>query len=83
LIGASFYQAIGKGLPALLLTLTKQLFFLTPFVLILPPFLGLEGIWWAFPIADGLSGLVCWYYLRKGVRKMRVDTQINDEVISA
>jgi putative MATE family efflux protein len=81
LIGASFYQALGRGKPALLLTLTKQLFFLTPFVLILPPLLGLEGIWWSFPIADVLSGLVCWYYLRKGVKKMLAESQQENETI--
>ncbi|HHG83342.1 MAG TPA: MATE family efflux transporter, partial [Bacteroidetes bacterium] len=36
LIGAVYYQAIGKPLPALLLTLSKQGFFLIPLILILP-----------------------------------------------
>lgn len=70
LLGASFYQALGKGTPALLLTLSKQLFFLTPLVLILPYFYGLDGIWWSFPIADTLSGLLCGYFLFRGVRLM-------------
>ncbi len=45
LIGASYFQAIGKAIPALLLSLTKQGFFLIPLVLILPQFLGVWGIW--------------------------------------
>lgn len=70
LVGASYYQALGKAIPALLLTLTKQLFFLVPFVLILPPFFGLKGIWISFTFADILSAAVCFYFLRLGLKKM-------------
>ncbi|MDP4821228.1 MAG: MATE family efflux transporter, partial [Saprospiraceae bacterium] len=52
LISSAYFQAIGKPIPALLLTLTKQGFFLIPLILILPGFWGLNGIWIAFPIAD-------------------------------
>ncbi len=70
LVGASYYQALGKGIPALLLTLTKQLFFLLPLVLIFPLFFELNGIWYAFTVADILSAAVCFYFLRLGVKKM-------------
>jgi putative MATE family efflux protein len=63
LIGSAYYQAIGKPLPALLLTLTKQGFFLIPLILILPEFYGLNGVWYAFPIADALSALVTVVFL--------------------
>lgn len=69
LIGASYFQAIGKAVPALLLSLTKQGFFLIPLVFILPPFLGVFGVWISFPIADILSTLVTGYFLNKAVRK--------------
>ncbi len=70
LIGASYYQAIGKAKPALLLTLTKQLFFLTPLVMILPLLFGFDGIWYAFPIADLLSAAVCYFFLKIGMKKL-------------
>lgn len=70
LIGASYFQAIGKAVPALLLSLTKQGFFLIPLVLILPQFLGVWGVWISFPIADVLSTVVTGYFLNKEVRKM-------------
>ena len=70
LIGASYFQAIGKAIPALLLSLTKQGFFLIPLILILPPYLGVFGVWIAFPIADLLATLVTGYYLHKAVRRM-------------
>jgi len=70
LIGSSYYQAIGKAKPALLLTLTKQGFFLIPLVYILPKFWGIYGIWYAFPIADVLSTLVTFVFLWKAYRSL-------------
>jgi putative MATE family efflux protein len=58
LIGAAYFQAIGKVTPALLLTLTRQGLFLIPLVYLLPHFYGIDGIWMAFPIADTLSATV-------------------------
>ncbi len=65
LIGSSYFQSIGKALPALLLTLSKQGFFLIPLLLILPNYYGLWGIWISFPIADFLSTAVTGFFLRK------------------
>ncbi|MEA1786594.1 MATE family efflux transporter [Arenibacter sp. GZD96] len=69
LIGAAYFQAIGKAVPALLLTLTRQGFFFIPLVLTLPSFLGELGVWISFPISDVLATLVTGYYLRKEVQK--------------
>lgn len=74
LIGASYFQAIGRAVPALLLSLTKQGFFLIPLLLILPPFMGVFGVWIAFPIADVLSTIVTGYYLHKAVKKDLIST---------
>ncbi|MDP2160732.1 MAG: MATE family efflux transporter [Flavobacterium sp.] len=65
LIGAAYFQAAGKAIPALLLTLTKQGFFLIPLVLILPNYFGIFGVWVAFPIADVLATIITAYFLRK------------------
>ncbi len=69
LIGAAYFQAVGKAIPALLLTLTRQGFFFIPLVLILPYFLGELGVWLSFPIADVLATLVTGLYLRKDIAK--------------
>lgn len=73
LIGAVYFQAIGKAVPALLLSLTKQGFFLIPLILILPNFFGVYGVWISFPIADVLSTLVTGYFLRKDVKENLVE----------
>lgn len=73
LIGASYFQAIGRAIPALLLSLTKQGFFLIPLVLILPHFMGVLGVWISFPIADVLSTIVTGYFLNKAVKNDLMD----------
>ena len=70
LIGAAYFQAVGKAVPALLLTLTRQGFFFIPLILILPDFLGELGVWISFPIADVLATLVTGYYLRSEVKAL-------------
>lgn len=68
LIGAAYFQAIGKAVPALLLTLTRQGFFFIPLILILPKYWGELGVWLSFPIADVLATIVTGYYLRREIR---------------
>lgn len=68
LIGAAYFQAIGKAVPALLLTLSRQGFIFIPLVLILPHFLGELGVWLAFPISDVLATIVTGYFLRREIR---------------
>lgn len=65
LIGAAYFQAAGKATKALMLTLSKQGFFLIPLVLILPHFFGILGVWIAFPIADVLSTIVTGVFLKR------------------
>lgn len=69
LIGAAYFQAAGKAIPALLLTLTKQGFFLIPLILVLPNYYGIFGVWIAFPIADILSTLVTGFFLKREMNR--------------
>lgn len=70
MISSAYFQAIGKALPALFLTLSKQGFFLIPLVFLLPLFLGLNGIWYAFPLADALTAIVSYFYYRSARQKL-------------
>ncbi len=69
LIGAAYFQAVGKAIPALLLTLTRQGFFFIPLILILPNYFGELGVWSSFAIADVLATLVTGWYLNKEIKK--------------
>ncbi|NUY80196.1 MATE family efflux transporter [Flavobacterium sp. MAH-1] len=70
LIGSTYFQAEGKAVKSLLLTLTKQGFFLIPLILILPDKFGIFGIWVAFPIADVLATLVTGSFLFFAMKKL-------------
>tara|TARA_R110002073_G_scaffold128999_3_gene275166 strand:+ start:133477 stop:134814 length:1338 start_codon:yes stop_codon:yes gene_type:complete len=69
LVGSAYFQAAGKALPALLLTLLKQGIFLIPLVYIMPQFFGLNGVWLSFPIADILSTAITFIFLQREVKK--------------
>jgi putative MATE family efflux protein len=68
LIGSAYFQAIGKAVPALLLTLSRQGFFFIPLVLILPKYFGEIGVWISFPLADVLSTILTGYFLNREIR---------------
>jgi Na+-driven multidrug efflux pump len=67
LIGSAYFQAAGKAMPALLLTLLKQGIFLIPLAYILPIYYGVEGVWWSFPIADTLATIITIWVLKREV----------------
>ena len=69
LIGAAYFQAIGKAVPAFFLTLSRQGFIFIPLVLILPKFFGTLGVWLSFPIADASSSLITFLYLRYSLKR--------------
>lgn len=52
IIGSTYFQAVGRKTQSIVLGLSRQFLILIPLVLILPHFLGLDGIWWSFPAAD-------------------------------
>lgn len=76
LIGAAYFQAIGKAVPALLLTLSRQGFFFIPLILILPKFYGELGVWMAFPISDVLATIVTAYFLNREIKRNLIPKDI-------
>jgi len=69
-IGSGFFQSIGKARPSIVLSLTRQVLFLIPLVLLLPLLLGINGIWIAFPIADILAIIVTGILIYRELRKI-------------
>lgn len=55
IIGSSVFQAIGKAVHSIILSITRRGLILIPLLFILPRFMHLEGVWAAFPISDALS----------------------------
>lgn len=57
-ISSNFFTAIGKPVKGVFLSLTRQIIFLLPLILILPVYLGINGIIYAAPVADFIAFLV-------------------------
>jgi putative MATE family efflux protein len=73
-LGSTYYQAIGHGIPSIILGLLRQFILLVPLMLLLSSTLGLFGIWLAFPISDTVSAIITGIFLIIGVKKLPKDT---------
>ncbi|MEG0307799.1 MAG: MATE family efflux transporter [Clostridium sp.] len=77
---STYYQAVGKANKAMLISLSRQVIFLIPTFLILPKFFGLNGVWYAGPIADILSiiisGIIIFIEMRN-LKNMDLTTEFN------
>ena len=58
MIPGFFFQGIGKGLPATILSGARHLLFLFPLIMILSPMFGVSGLWISFPVSDMMTFLV-------------------------
>lgn len=54
-VAAIYLQAIGKPVKSAIVTLSRQILFLVPTAALLPMLLGVTGVLWAGPVADGLA----------------------------
>lgn len=66
-IAANFFQAIGKALISMILSLSRQVIILIPLLIILPKFLGLNGVWISTPISDFLASVLTAIFLVKQI----------------
>ncbi|MDE6556669.1 MAG: MATE family efflux transporter [Duncaniella sp.] len=58
IVTTNYFQSIGRASIAIVLSLSRQVIFLIPLLLILPSRYGLNGVWASFPIADLMATLV-------------------------
>ncbi|UCD10175.1 MAG: MATE family efflux transporter [Dehalococcoidales bacterium] len=58
MVGQTVFQSLGKAVATFLVTTSRQIIFLLPLIFILSNIWGLNGIWYSFPISDGLSFLL-------------------------
>ncbi|KUK89832.1 MAG: MATE efflux family protein [Thermotogales bacterium 46_20] len=79
-IAAGMFQALGKAMIALLLSMLRQIILLIPLVLILPLSFGLMGIWIAFPIADGTAFVISLIFYTRQVKSLQRSSIESNEV---
>ena len=58
MVTTNFFQSIGKANKSIFLSLTRQLLFLIPMLIILPQYMGVKGVWLAMPCADAIACFV-------------------------
>lgn len=69
IVCSSVFQALGHGFLSLLVSVCRQLVVLLPCAFILSRVGGLSAIWWAFPIAELVSVVLCSFFLRNVYNK--------------
>lgn len=58
MVTTNFFQSIGMAKKAIFLSLTRQLLFLLPCLIILPRYFQTDGVWWSLPASDILASIV-------------------------
>lgn len=76
IVGSNFIQSIGKAKMSMLLGLLRQVIVLIPMIMILPNFIGLNGIWLAQPTADIVSAIITGIVLVKEIKKYDLDEEV-------
>ena len=80
MVTSNFFQSIGMANKAIFLSLTRQLLFLLPCLILLPRFMGASGIWWSMPISDAIASLVAAVLLYKQFQLFNKSEIINQEL---
>jgi putative MATE family efflux protein len=70
IISSNYFQAVGKAKQAAVLSLSRQVLFFIPLLLILPHFWGIEGVWRTAPIADALSVILTGSFIYFEMKKL-------------
>ncbi|MEG6584943.1 MATE family efflux transporter [Dendrosporobacter sp. 1207_IL3150] len=70
-VGASYFQAVGKAGMATFLSMSRQVIMLIPLIVILPKFFGLNGVWAAGPTADLISAILTGTFLFAEMKRLK------------
>ncbi|MBN1298695.1 MAG: MATE family efflux transporter [Actinobacteria bacterium] len=62
-LGGSFFQAIGKTVPSLIIILSRQLLLLIPALIVLPLFFELMGVWLSIPVSNFFAILMTFFFV--------------------
>lgn len=76
----NYFQATGKPKKSLFLSLSRQVVFLIPALLIFPRFLGLDGVWLAGPASDLASTILTAILLTKDVKDLTAKSPSLSEI---
>ncbi|MDR0421878.1 MAG: MATE family efflux transporter [Proteiniphilum sp.] len=72
MVTSNFFQSIGMVGKAIFMSLSRQLLFLLPCLLILPRYWGINGVWYSMPVADLISSIVAAFMLIYQFRQFKM-----------
>lgn len=70
MVATNFFQSIGKAGVSIFLSLSRQMLFLLPMLIVLPLRFGIDGVWASMPVADTISSLVTLGIMLRYTRRM-------------
>ncbi len=68
----NFFQSIGKAKISIFLSLSRQMLFLLPLLVILPPYWGVDGVWASLPLSDTISFIVTFIIMARYMKKFKL-----------
>lgn len=71
IVSSSFFQSIGFAAKSLIQSLSRQLIFLVPGIILLPRLWGLDGLWIAMPVSDVLAFILSLFLLIYQLRQLK------------
>lgn len=71
MVTTNFFQSIGMAKKSIFLSLTRQLLFLIPCLVILPLFMGQTGVWISMPVSDLMASLVAAWMLYQQFKQFK------------
>lgn len=78
IVATNFFQSLGMPLKSIFLSLTRQIIFMIPLLLILPRFMQLDGVWMAYPVSDAIATVLTAIMLAWQIRRIRRMAAIPD-----
>jgi len=69
-VTSNFFASIGKPRLGIFMSLTRQIIFLLPLIIIFPIFMGIDGVMYAGPIADAAAATVCVIFLVREIKEL-------------
>jgi Na+-driven multidrug efflux pump len=82
IMSSTYFQAVGKARQAAVLSLSRQILFFIPLLLILPHFWGAEGVWRAAPISDFLAvclSAILMFFEMRSLRRTELTCQAEEQ----
>ena len=70
-VTSNFFNSIGKSQLGVFMSLTRQIIFLLPLIIIFPIFMGINGVMYAGPIADAAAAIVCGYFTIRELKELK------------